>query len=285
MTYSIVARCSQTGQLGVAVQSHWFGAGVVCWAKAGVGAVATQAMALIDHGPLGIELMQEGESAENALRKRLSLDDAPEIRQVAMVDSAAGVAVHTGSQTIPEAGHIVGDGFSCQANMMWNSTVWNAMHDAFINAQGDLAHRMLASLHAAEEQGGDIRGMQAARILVVGPEQLSKPWMETITDIRVDDHPEPLTELSRLLEIQNAYSNLSKYQEGNAIESELSSEIPEIAFWRSVDLVNKGRHEEAKELIKVALEEHPGWEELLIRCAKNNLAGITEETVRTLLER
>jgi len=285
LTYSIVARCPQTGQLGVAVQSHWFGAGVVCWAKAGVGAVATQAMALIDHGPLGIELMEKGESAQNALMKRLSLDDAPEIRQVAMVDSAAGVAVHTGSQTIPEAGHIVGDGFSCQANMMWNPTVWNAMHDAFINAQGDLAHRMLASLHAAEEQGGDIRGMQAARILVVGPEQLSKPWMEIVTDIRVDDHPEPLTELSRLLEIQNAYSNLSKYQEGDAIESELSSEISEIAFWRSVDLVSKGRHEEARELVKVALEEHPGWEELLIRCAKANLAGISEETVRTLLER
>ncbi len=284
MTYSIVARCPKTGQIGVAVQSHWFAAGIVCWAKAGVGAVATQAMALVDHGPLGIEQMGRGLTANEALDFRLSMDDSSEIRQIAMVDSSSGVAVHTGSDTIPEAGHIVGDGFSCQANMMWDSTVWKSMHDAFTESQGQLAHRMYHSLKAAEAEGGDIRGMQAARILVVGPEPLQKSWMETVVDIRVDDHSEPLTELGRLLEMHDAYSNLEKYRHDPSIESELSSEIPEIAFWLSIDLANNGRHEEARELAMIPLQEHPGWKQLLIRCSRNGLAGISKETVGILLD-
>ncbi len=170
MTYSIVARCHETGNLGVAVQSHWFASGVVCWAKSGAGAVATQAMTLIDHGPLGLEQMGEGKSANDALEYRLSVDDSPEVRQVAMIDANGQVAVHTGSQTIPESGHIVGDGFACQANMMWKSSVWQSMHDRFVQSGGDLAHRMLDSLKAAQEEGGDIRGMQSSRILVVKSE-------------------------------------------------------------------------------------------------------------------
>jgi len=284
LTYSIVARCPETGEIGVAVQSHWFAAGVVCWAKAGVGAVATQAMALIDHGPLGLEQMEQGLTANDALEQRLSIDDASEIRQIAMVDSSSGVAAHTGSQTIPESGHIVGDGFSCQANMMWNSNVWQSMYDAFENAHGDLAERMLSSLKAAEEEGGDIRGMQAARILVVAPEPLQKPWMETLVDIRVDDHNEPLVEITRLLEMHKAYSNLEKYGHDSAFESEISSEIPEIAFWRSIQLVNNGLHEDARELAKIAFSDHPGWEELLRRCSRRGLAGISNETMQILLD-
>ena len=281
MTYSIVARCPNTGDIGVAVQSHWFAAGVVCWAKAGVGAVATQAMALIDHGPLGIREMENGSRANDALQLRLLEDDRPEIRQVAMIDSAGTVAVHTGSETIPEAGHIVGDGFACQANMMWKSTVWQSMHDQFLNTQGDIADRMLAALNAAEHEGGDIRGMQSARILVVSAEPNPNPWMETIVDIRVDDHPEPLTEIDRLLGLHRAYTSLDVESYD---ESEICNEIPEIAFWRSIELANMGRHEEAKELSSFAILEHSGWKELLIRCAKSGLAGITDETARILLD-
>ena len=281
LTYSIVARCPNTGDLGVAVQSHWFSAGVVCWAKAGVGAVATQAMALIDHGPLGINEMGKGSSAVDALELRLSMDENPEIRQVAMIDSSGTVAVHTGSETIPESGHIVGENFACQANMMWNSTVWQSMHDEFTNFHGDLADRMLAALYAAELDGGDIRGMQSARILVVSAEPNAKPWLETIVDIRVDDHPEPLTEIARLLELHRAYTSLG---EETFDESSNNMEIPEIAFWRSIELANMGRHEEARALSSIAILDHKGWKELLIRCSNSGLAGINDETVRILID-
>tara|TARA_B100000029_G_scaffold510990_1_gene603848 strand:+ start:3693 stop:4556 length:864 start_codon:yes stop_codon:yes gene_type:complete len=281
MTYSIVARCLKTGNLGVAVQSHWFAAGVVCWAKSGVGAVATQAMALIDHGPNGINEMEKGRRADEALENCLSLDDTPEIRQVAMIDSSGISAVHTGSQTIPESGHIVGDSFACQANMMWNPTVWQSMHDQFINSHGDLADKMLSALNAAEAEGGDIRGMQSARILVVSAEPNAKPWMDTIIDIRVDDHSEPLSEISRLLSLHRAYSSLNDDSEDGSVNS---FDIPEIAFWRSIELANMGLHDEARALSSLPILEHNGWKELLIRCAKSGVAGITNETVGILLD-
>ena len=281
MTYSIVAKCQKTGDIGVAVQSHWFAAGVVCWAKAGVGAVATQAMSLIDHGPLGLNELEKGSSADEALEFRLSMDDNREIRQVAIIDSSGKAAVHTGSDTIPEAGHIVGDSFSCQANMMWNSSVWQSMHDQFINSQGDLADRLLSALNAAEMDGGDIRGMQSSRILVVAAEPNDKPWMDTIVDIRVDDHPEPLSELARLLGLHRAYSSLN---DDSLVEFGNTIEIPEIAFWRSIELANMGLHDEARALSSIAIREHHGWKELLIRCSKSGLAGITDETLSILLD-
>lgn len=283
LTYSIVARCQETGQLGVAVQSHWFASGIVCWARAGVGAVATQAMALIDHGPLGLELMASGYSASEALEIRINKDESPEIRQVAMVDSKGTVAAHTGSSTIPEANHIVEDGFSCQANMMWNPTVCQAMAEAFNSTEGQLAERLLASLHAGQAEGGDIRGMQSGRILVVHSEPLDKAWEEIIVDLRVDDHPEPLVELSRLLAIHKAYSNLNEDESGVNFDSDLGDDYPEIAFWKGVALANQGKVRESRELIKIALNQYEGWRELLLRCSKRGLAGITEETVRILL--
>lgn len=284
MTYSIVARCPETGQFGVAVQSHWFASGVVCWAKAGVGAVATQAMALIDHGPLGLELMAAGYSAKEALEKRLKEDDLPEIRQVAMVDSKGNAAAHTGTSTIPEASHIVEDGFSCQANMMWNATVCQAMAESYKSFEGPFAERLLASLYAAQAEGGDIRGMQSGRILVVDSEPHEKQWEETIIDVRIDDHAEPLDELSRLLAIHNAYSNLKENDSGVYFESNVAEEYPEIAFWMAVELANQGQVAESRELANIALEQYEGWRELLLRCSKNGLAGITEETVRILLD-
>jgi len=282
VTYSIVASCPDTGQIGVAVQSHWFAAGVVCWAKAGIGAVATQAMALIDHGPLGIELMEAGTKPEDAMQSRLSLDPNPEIRQVAMIDAKSRISVHTGSDTIPESGHFVGDGFSCQANMMWKSTVWESMADAFVGTSGDLSRRMLAALHAAESEQGDIRGKQSARILVVDSEIQPQPWKGTIVDIRVDDNPEPLVELDRLLKMHIEYVNINNLDVG-AISQTKQGRNPEIAFWKSIGLVQTGRINEARELALIAFEENSGWEELLRRCANNGLAGVTDDTISALL--
>ena len=283
MTYSIVASCPDTGQIGVAVQSHWFAAGVVCWAKAGVGAVATQAMALIDHGPLGIELMESGENPEQAMESRLSLDPTPEIRQVAMIDAQSRIYAHTGSETIPESGHFVGDGFSCQANMMWKSTVWGRMADAFVGTSGDLSSRMLSALYAAESEQGDIRGKQSARLLVVDSEIQPHSWEGTIVDIRVDDNREPLLELDRLLKMHNEYVNINSLDAG-AISQTKNTANPEIAFWKSIGLVQSGRINEARELALIAFEDNSGWEELLRRCANNGLAGVTDNTISALLQ-
>ena len=163
MTYSIVARDPESGRLGVAVQSHWFSVGsVVSWAEAGVGAVATQSFAERSYGPLGLELMRRGRSAPDALQTLLHADAEREARQVAFVDANGDVGVHSGDACIREFGHVAGEGFSVQANLMERDTVWGAMADAYRTADGDLADRMLAALTAAQAEGGDIRGTQSA---------------------------------------------------------------------------------------------------------------------------
>jgi|TARA_B100000959_G_scaffold156126_2_gene163710 uncharacterized Ntn-hydrolase superfamily protein len=240
-------------------------------------------MALIDYGPLGLELMEQGLSATEALQQRLNEDEAPEIRQVAMVDSTGIVAAHTGSQTVPAAGHVIGEGFSCQANLMWSETVTQAMAEAFVNADGDLARRMLSAMVAGEEAGGDLRGMQSGRILVVSPNKMEKAWEEIIVDVSVDDHSEPLSELSRLLDIHSIYSKLLNDDLDFDLHISDATKFPEIAFWMGVDLANNGKDEEARKFANIALQQHSGWQELLIRCSKNGLIGITEETVRILL--
>ena len=170
-TYSIVALDPETGELGVAVQSHWFSVGaLVPWARAGVGAVATQSLVEPGYGPLGLELMAAGKTASQALDALKVADAHPEIRQVAMVDAEGNVAAHTGDNCIPEAGHRTGENYSVQANLMANDTVPDAMARAFESAEGDLAARLLAALQAAEAAGGDIRGKQSAAILVVSGE-------------------------------------------------------------------------------------------------------------------
>ena len=203
MTYSIVARDPNTGDLGVAVQSHWFAAGdVVMWAEPGVGAVATQALAEAAHGALGLQLMRAGKSASEALAARLAADDGRDHRQVAMVDATGQIAAHTGSSCLREAGHRAGAGFSTQANMMMNATVWDAMAGTYERAADeDLPHRLLDALDAAEAEGGDIRGKQAAGILVVKGSSSERPWEDTIVHLRVDDHPDPFKELKRLLDM------------------------------------------------------------------------------------
>jgi uncharacterized Ntn-hydrolase superfamily protein len=206
-TYSIVAHDPDAMQWGVAVQSHYFGTGaLVPWAEPGVGAVATQSMVEPAYGPLGLAMMRAGKTAEQALVGLVRSDPEAEVRQVAMVDREGNVAVHTGSRCIPEAGHRTGRYYSVQANLMLQDTVWGAMAEAFEGSRGDLAERMMVALEAAEAEGGDIRGKQSAALLVVQGEMLGRPWQARPFDLRVDDHPEPLPELRRLLDVARAYA-------------------------------------------------------------------------------
>ena len=297
MTYSIVARDPNTGDLGVAVQSHWFAAGSqVMWAEAGVGAVATQAMVEPAYGPRGLALMREGRSASAAIAELVAADEGRDHRQVAMVDAHGDVAAHTGVRCMREAGHRMSDGVSAQANMMLRPTVWPAMVEAYERSRGpDLAHRLLDALDAAQAEGGDIRGRQAAGILVVRATPTERPWEDVIVHLRVDDHPEPLAELRRLVELKSAYDRLEAAERlelsgdlAGALreqEAALAShpDHPEIAFWAALGLAGAGRLDEARRAIEVAYRDHDGWAELLRRLAKDGFLDLPQERVAALL--
>jgi len=280
-TYSIVARDSVTGEMGVAVQSHWFSVGaIVPWAEAGVGAVATQSFVEPSYGPLGLELMRRGRSAPEALKALVTTDANEAVRQVAMVDAQGRVAAHTGSMAIFAAGHRVGDGFSTQANLMENPTVWDAMARAFESAQGDLAERLLAALEAAEGEGGDIRGRQSAAIIVVSGTSTGASWLDRKFDLRVEDHPTPVPELRRLVHLQRAYNALNEgdglVTEGD-IEGAMASYtramelVPDEAtngeapFWVGVTLASIGREDEALPYLLRATAQDQRWTELVGR--------------------
>ncbi len=297
MTYSIVARDPRTGDLGVAVQSHWFAAGgQVMWAEAGVGAVATQAMVEPAYGPEGLALMRHGRSAPAALAELVAADEGRDHRQVAMVDARGEVAVHTGARCMREAGHRTSDGVSAQANMMLRPTVWDAMVRAFERSSGpDLGRRLLDALDAAEAEGGDLRGRQAAGILVVRATATGRPWEDVALHLRVDDHREPLVELRRLFELKRAYDRLEA-AERLEIAGDLSGalreheaalaaypEHPEIAFWTALGLAGAGRLDEARRTIQIAYRDHAGWTELLWRLARDGFLDIPQERVAALL--
>lgn len=277
-TYSIVAYDRETGQLGVAVQSHWFSVGsIVPWAESGVGAVATQSFVDPSYGALGLELMRAGKTAKEALRGLLQADRTPEVRQVAMVDASGQVAVHTGKNCIAEAGHFTGDGFSCQANMMLKNTVWEAMARAYQNTRGELADRLLAALEAAEKEGGDIRGKQSAALIVVRGKSSGVWWKDRVYDLRVEDHPQPIEELKRLLTIAKAYNHMNQgdeYLTENKVEEalreytramELYSGNPEMIFWPAVTMASTGRVKESLPLFRKVFAMDPNWALLLQR--------------------
>src|SRR5438552_4472358 len=209
-TFSIIARDPATGELGVAVQSHWFSVGpIVPWVEAGVGAVATQSFVDPSYGKLGLDLMRAGKSAPEALKALIAGDAASDVRQVAMIDTQGRVAAHTGAKDIQAAGHKVGTNYSVQANLMLNDTVWPAMSRAFEAAKGDLADRMLAALDAAQAAGGDIRGRQSAALILVSGKPTGKAWVDRVFEVRVDDSTEPLKEVRRLVILQRAYDRMN----------------------------------------------------------------------------
>jgi uncharacterized Ntn-hydrolase superfamily protein len=295
-TYSIVAQDPETGELGVAVQSHWFSVGaIVTWAEAGVGAIATQSFVEVSYGPLGLELMRAGKTAPEALTALLAADANADVRQVAMVDRHGNVAVHTGVKCIAEAGHHQGNRYSSQANLMEKDTVWDAMAAAYESADGDLADRLMAALEAAEAEGGDIRGRQSAAILIVSGTSDGSPWREKIVDLRVEDHPQPLAELKRLLAIQRAYRHMDHGDElfaGGDVEGALGEyataadmypEKVEIQFWQAVTMVGAGRLEEALPLFREVFAQEPRWHRLTPRLPASGLLPDDPETLRRIL--
>jgi uncharacterized Ntn-hydrolase superfamily protein len=275
-TYSIVARDPGTGELGVAVQSHWFSVGpIVPWARAGVGAVATQANVEVAYGPRALELLARGLDAPAALAQLLAEDRHRETRQVAVVDASGRVAVHTGDSCMPFAGHSTGDGVCCQANIMASERVWPAMLDAFgASTERSLTDRLLAALDAAEAEGGDIRGRQSAAILVVPP--AGAGW-DTVISLRVEDHPDPLGELARLVALHDAYAIAGQGDDSVAAgrhdqaarlylrASELVPESHELRFWAGLGAAQVGDMESALAHVEAAIALQPGWRELLPR--------------------
>jgi uncharacterized Ntn-hydrolase superfamily protein len=311
-TFSIVARDSATGQIGVAVQSHWFAVGqIVPWAEAGVGAVATQSFVDPSYGKLGLDLLRAGKSAPEVLQALLHGDAACQVRQVGVIDTKGNVATFTGSRDISAAGGIAGKqsapvsvqcgsgggtlhagrDFAVQANLMANETVWPAMAKAFTESRGDLADRMLASLDAAQKAGGDIRGKQSAALVVVNATGTGKTWQDRKFDLRVDDHPEPLAELRRLVSLHRAYNHMnagdlavehgdaeSALREYSAAEkiAATTTGIPrsrhaEMIYWHAVALVNMKRVDESLPLFARAFEMEPSWRELTGRLSRAGL--------------
>jgi len=293
-TYSIVARDAATGELGVAVQSHWFSVGpIVPWAETGVGAVATQSVAEPAYGPNALGLLREGATAESALADLVAADEQASVRQVAVIDAAGRVAVHTGEGCIAFAGDETGDGFSCQANMMASEEVWPAMAQGFADADPaePLANRLLVALEAAEAAGGDVRGRQSAALLVVPA--AGEPW-RTVVDLRVEDHPQPLTELWRLLVLHDAYTLASQGDdlvgEGRIEEagelyqraSDLAPDNDELLFWAGLAAAQAGDMDTALDRVRRAIAVQPGWRDLLGRLSPDIAPGAA--TVREALE-
>lgn len=295
-TYSIVARDAETGEMGVAVQSHWFSVGsVVSWAEAGVGAIATQSLVNVSFGPEGLALLKSGKSAEETLALLLQEDEGREFRQVAIVDTNGNIAVHTGSRCIPEAGQVRGEQFSCQANMMLQNTVWEAMQRAFENSQGPLAERMLAALDAAEAEKGDIRGKQSCAILVVRSRSTGEVWRDRLVDLRIEDHPQPLQEMRRLLRLHRAYENMNNgdlAMEKNDVEAalkyygaaeKLCPDNLEMQYWTAISLANAGRIDAALPMFRRIFTADENWRLLTQRLPGVGLLTIAEEQLKRIL--
>jgi uncharacterized Ntn-hydrolase superfamily protein len=288
-TFSIVARDTKTGEMGVAVQSHWFSVGsVVPWAEAGVGAVATQSFVDVRYGPMGLALMKGGRTADEALRALTQSDKGEAVRQVGMIDAAGHIASHTGSKCIKFANHKNGtapDGsiYTAQANMMAKEGVPEAMAAAFEKSDAPLAERLMAALEAAQGAGGDIRGRQSAAILIVKAQATGRPWDDREMELRVEDNPEPLKELARLIRLHRAYDNMNAgdlavekgdvpgaMREYNAAR-ELAPQSAEMVFWSAVSLANAGKVDESIPLFAQAFKDSADWRELVRRLPASGL--------------
>jgi uncharacterized Ntn-hydrolase superfamily protein len=272
-TYSIVARDPATGEVGGAVQSHWFSVGsIVCWARPGVGAVATQSIAEPSYGPIGLDLIAAGRTAGEALDELLAVDAHARFRQLGAIGNSGPPAARTGEGCIPEAGDAVGDDHSAQANLMASPEVWGAMSAAFAAAEGPLARRLVAALEAAERAGGDVRGRQSAALVVVPAE--GEPW-ERVVELRVEDDEEPLAELGRLLDVADAYrladegdahAAAGRHDEASRCYEDAAALQPrnhELLFWAGLGVAQGGDLAAGTERVALALDLHPGWRRVL----------------------
>lgn len=281
MTYSIVARDPETGEIGVAVQTALPGVGRLCpWAEAGVGAVATQALVRVAHGPSGLALMRNGFPAPQALAAVLGGDPDREVRQVGMIDVQGQVASHTGKETIRYAGHRVGEQFAAQANMMAKNTVPAAMAAAFTETSGALVLRILAAMDAAQAEGGDFRGQQSTALKLVSGDLPQNSWEGVLYDLRVDDHPTPLKELRRLVDRHRAYlmtdeaetlaasgdieGAMQRYQEAITLDPTES----QLRFWFALVMADeRGQIARVEPILRELFAKEPMWAECLRRYA------------------
>ncbi|MDA9554671.1 DUF1028 domain-containing protein [Pelobium sp.] len=296
-TFSIVARDPITGEMAVGVQSHWFSVGTsVSWAEAGVGAVATQSFTNKSFGIRGLKLLKEGKTAQEALDILLSDDSGKEVRQVAIVDSKGNVAVHTGKGCVKFAGHIKGDQYSVQSNMMLSDKVPAAMSKAYEASKGKpIAERIMAALKAAQGAGGDIRGKQSAAILVVPAKSNNEPWNERTVDLRVDDSKEPLVELERLLKVHEAYQFMNEGDlavEKNDMPKAMSlygaamkmfPDNLEMQYWTAVTLANNKELAKALPMFKKIFAQNNNWREMTKRLPSVNLLTVTDAQLKQIL--
>ncbi len=296
-TYSIVARDAETGEMAVGVQSHWFLVGTaVPWAEAGVGVVATQSFTNKSFGLRGLALLKEGKTPEEALAILLAGDAAREVRQVAILDAQGRAAAHTGSQCVRYAGHITGKNFSVQANMMLTDKVWPTMAKAFEKSEGKpLPERVLLAMHAAEREGGDIRGRQSAALVVVKGQKNEAPWDDRLLDLRVDDHEQPLDELARLLQVYRAYEHMNagdlaieKGQVQRAMQEygKAQAMYPnnlEMKYWHAIGLANSGQVEESAKILREVYKKEDNWRELTSRLPEVGLLTVSKQNLEKLL--
>ena len=294
-TFSIVAYDQQSGQIGVAVQSHWFSVGsIVSWAEAGVGAVTTQSLVNVSFGPRALESLKKGYSPQKTVEELVNADEGRDFRQLAVIDEKGRVATHTGEKCIADAGHIIGKNYSVQANMMLNKEVVPAMSKAFEQSSGPLAERMVAALQAAQKAGGDIRGQQSAAIIIVRAKSTGKFWEDRLIDLRVEDHPNAVKELARILAVFRAYEHMNKGDlaiekgdEKTALQEYAAAEkmFPnntEMKFWHAVALVNIGKVDLALPIFKKIFAEDKNYIELTRRIVSNGLLKADEATLQNI---
>lgn len=296
-TFSIVARDPATGEMGVAVQSHWFSVGsIVSWGEAGVGVVATQSFVNPSFGVRGLELLKSGKSPQEAVDELIANDEGREVRQLAILDIRGRTASYTGKKCIPDAGNIAKENYSVQANLMLNDKVWSAMSKAFEQSSGPLAEKMITALEAAQEVGGDIRGKQSASILIVKGESTGKIWEDRIMDLRVEDSTEPIEELKRLVKVFRAYEHMNRgdlavekndmalaMKEYSSAE-EMFPDNLEMKFWHAVTLINNNNLNEAKSMLKEVFKQDVNWRTLFSRLPQVGLINLNEKDLQSILD-
>ena len=295
-TFSIVARDSITGEMGVAVQSHWFNVGaVVGWGEAGVGVIATQSFVNASFGIKGLDLLKQGKTPGQVVDELIAGDEGRDYRQLAVLDAKGNTASYTGSKCIDAAGNIAGVNYSVQANLMLNDKVWGAMEKAFKDTKGPLAERMIASLEAAQMVGGDIRGMQSASIMIFKGKSTAEPWNDKLIDLRVEDNTSPVAELKRLLAIQRAYEHMNagdlatEKNDMNLAMNEYNSAMNmfpdnlEMKYWTAVTLANNGKLSEALTIFNIVFASDKNWKELTPRLIKPGLLTVSEDDLKKIM--
>lgn len=290
-TFSIVAIDPLTGDMGIAVQSHWFAVGTtVSWAEAGVGVIATQAVVNLDFGPEGLKMLRNGVPPDLILDSLLKKDPGRDLRQVAVLNAKGEIAVKTGKGCVEEAGDKKGTNYAVQANTAESPLVWAAMGDAFEKTTGELADKLIAALEAGQANGGDIRGRQSASLLIVKAKATGKPWLDRKVDLRVDDHLAPIAELKRLYQVQSAYNAMNigfHYLNKNEFDiagqhfikaQTLYPENQEIMFWYAVELANKGKVELALPVFKKIFAKEVSWKtKMLPRIVKSGVLDVNQQ--------